>query len=50
MSGPPAPRCPKPILGEDMVAILLIQRLMTSPVSGDINSDFWTLVYQAIDD
>ena len=35
---------------EDMVAILLIQRLMTSPTSGDINSDFWTLAYQAIDD
>jgi CubicO group peptidase (beta-lactamase class C family) len=35
---------------EDMVAILLIQRLMTSPTSGDINSDFWTLAYQALDD
>jgi len=35
---------------EDMVAILLIQRLMTSPISGDINADFWTLAYQAIDD
>lgn len=35
---------------EDMVAILLIQRLVTSPNSGDINADFWTLAYQAIDD
>jgi hypothetical protein len=33
-----------------MVAILLIQRLMTSPITGDINADFWTLAYQAIDD
>ena len=31
------------------MAILLIQRLMTSPTSGDINSDFWTLAYQAIE-
>jgi CubicO group peptidase (beta-lactamase class C family) len=35
---------------EDMVAILLIQRLMTGPASTDINADFLTLAYQAIDD
>jgi len=33
---------------EDMVAILLIQRLMTSPVSGQIATDFSKLAYQAI--
>lgn len=31
-------------------AILLIQRMMTSPTPGDIDADFWTLAYQAIDD
>ena len=41
-------RCTDP--HENMVAILLIQRLMTSPITGDINADFWTLAYQAIDD
>ncbi len=35
---------------EDMVAILLIQRLMTSPAPLDFYTDFWTLAYQAIDD
>lgn len=35
---------------EDMVAILLIQRLMTSPNATDINEDFLTLAYQAIDE
>ncbi len=35
---------------EDLVAILLIQRLMTAPNSTDINEDFLTLAYQAIDD
>ena len=35
---------------EDLVAILLIQRQMTAPDSTDINEDFLTLAYQAIDD
>jgi CubicO group peptidase (beta-lactamase class C family) len=35
---------------EDMVAIILLQRLMSSPTSMDINEDFLTLAYQAIDD
>jgi CubicO group peptidase (beta-lactamase class C family) len=35
---------------EDMVAILLIQRLMDRPDATDINEDFLTLAYQAIDD
>jgi len=35
---------------ENLVAILLIQRLMGSPDSTDINGDFLTLAYQAIDD
>jgi CubicO group peptidase (beta-lactamase class C family) len=35
---------------EDMVAILLAQRLMTSPTPSDFYADFWTLAYQAIDD
>ena len=35
---------------EDMVAILLTQRLMTSPLPQDFYTDFWTLAYQAIDD
>jgi CubicO group peptidase (beta-lactamase class C family) len=35
---------------EDLVAILLIQRLMTAPDSTDINEDFLTLAYQAIGD
>ncbi len=35
---------------EDMVGILLVQRMMTSPSGFDFHSDFWTLAYQAIDD
>ncbi len=35
---------------EDLVAILLMQRLMTSPAPANIYTDFWTLAYQAIDD
>ncbi len=35
---------------EDVVAILLVQRLMNSPTPSDFYSDFWTLAYQAIDD
>jgi CubicO group peptidase (beta-lactamase class C family) len=35
---------------EDMVAILLIQRLMTSAIPSGLYVDFWTLAYQAIDD
>lgn len=35
---------------ENMVAILLAQRLMTSPIPSDFYVDFWTLAYQAIDD
>jgi len=35
---------------EDMIGILLAQRLMTSPRPSDFYTDFWTLAYQAIDD
>jgi CubicO group peptidase (beta-lactamase class C family) len=35
---------------EEMIAIFMIQRLMTSPDSDAINKDFLTLAYQAIDD
>jgi CubicO group peptidase (beta-lactamase class C family) len=35
---------------EEMVAILMTQRLMDSPSAPDLYSDFWTSVYQAIDD
>ena len=35
---------------EDMVGILLVQRMMQSPSGFDFHSDFWTLAYQAIDD
>jgi len=35
---------------EDLVAILLIQRLIGSPTATDINEDFLTLAYGAIDD
>ena len=35
---------------EDLVAILLTQRLMTSPSPTAFYTDFWTLVYQSIDD
>jgi CubicO group peptidase (beta-lactamase class C family) len=34
----------------DMVAILLVQRLMRGPDDGALNEEFLTLVYQAIDD
>lgn len=35
---------------EDMVTILLTQRLMTGPGDTVISDDFLTLAYQAIDD
>jgi CubicO group peptidase (beta-lactamase class C family) len=35
---------------EDMVAVLLIQRMMTGPSDVVINADFATLAYQALDD
>jgi CubicO group peptidase (beta-lactamase class C family) len=35
---------------EDMVAILMTQRAWTSPSPPDVCRDFWTCVYQAIDD
>src|SRR6516165_6778065 len=35
---------------EDMVGILMTQRAWTSPVPPAVCRDFWTLVYQAIDD
>jgi CubicO group peptidase (beta-lactamase class C family) len=35
---------------EDMVAILMTQRLMDSPSAPAVHADFWTSVYQAIDD
>jgi CubicO group peptidase (beta-lactamase class C family) len=35
---------------EDLVGILLTQRAWTSPNPPDVCRDFWTLVYQAIDD
>lgn len=35
---------------EEMVAILLIQRLMQGPSPASIDTDFWTLAYAAIDD
>ena len=35
---------------EDMIGILLAQRLMASPRPSDFYTDFWTLAYQAIDD
>jgi CubicO group peptidase (beta-lactamase class C family) len=34
---------------EDMVAVLMVQRLFDSVVV-DLHADFWTLAYQAIDD
>jgi CubicO group peptidase (beta-lactamase class C family) len=34
----------------DMVAILLVQRLMRGPDDSAINEEFLTLAYQAIDD
>lgn len=35
---------------EDLVAILMTQLSMDAPVAFDLYRDFWTLVYQAIDD
>jgi CubicO group peptidase (beta-lactamase class C family) len=35
---------------EDMIGILLAQRLMASPSPSDFYTDFWTLAYQAIDE
>lgn len=35
---------------EDLVGILMTQRLMTSPRPPDVFLDFWTSAYQAIDD
>lgn len=35
---------------EDMVAILMTQRLWDSPRGPEVHADFWTSVYQAIDD
>ena len=35
---------------EDMVGILLTQRLWDSPKLPDVHVDFWTSAYQAIDD
>jgi len=35
---------------EDMIGILLIQRLMDSPQPPRVVSDFWTGDWQAIDD
>jgi CubicO group peptidase (beta-lactamase class C family) len=35
---------------EEMVGILLVQRMMTSPTGFDFHRDFWTLACQAIDD
>jgi CubicO group peptidase (beta-lactamase class C family) len=35
---------------EDLTAILLTQCLWTSPAGPDVNRDFWTGVYQSIDD
>ena len=35
---------------EEMVGLLLIQRLMAGPNDVTINADFATLAYQAIDD
>ena len=36
--------------GEDLVGILMTQRLTDSPESTRIFDDFWTLTYAAIDD
>ena len=35
---------------EDLVGILLTQRLMDSPAPPKVFQDFWTSVYQAIDE
>jgi CubicO group peptidase (beta-lactamase class C family) len=36
--------------GEDLIGILLTQRMWMSPRPPDVCSDFWTCAYQAIDD
>ena len=36
--------------GEEMIGILMTQRLAGNEVSGTIHRDFWTSAYQAIDD
>jgi len=35
---------------EEMVGILMTQRLLDDATAIDLNTDFWTLAYQAIDD
>ena len=35
---------------EDMVGILMTQRMMDSPTPPKVFRDFWTTAYQAIDD
>jgi CubicO group peptidase (beta-lactamase class C family) len=35
---------------EDMVTILMTQRMWDSPIPPQVCVDFWTLAYQAIDD
>jgi CubicO group peptidase (beta-lactamase class C family) len=35
---------------EDMVGVLMIQRMGFGPAPTGLNADFWTLAYQAIDD
>jgi CubicO group peptidase (beta-lactamase class C family) len=35
---------------EDLVAVLMTQRLMASPAPTAFYTDFWTLVYQSLDD
>ncbi len=35
---------------EDLVALLMTQRVLDSPSAWHVFSDFWTSVYQAIDD
>jgi CubicO group peptidase (beta-lactamase class C family) len=35
---------------EEMVAILMTQRVWTSPSPPGVHLDFWTSAYQAIDD
>jgi len=35
---------------EELVGILMTQRMWTSPQGPDVYHDFWTQAYQAIDD
>ena len=35
---------------EDLVAVLMTQRAWTSPRPPDVCRDFWTSIYQALDD